>query len=109
MQCNTIQYLFLPCEDVFVEVVVQLLVSDVDAQLLKRVRRKVFKPENIQDTDCVGDLVWYGMYCMVLFGEGCEINIMEMYHLVWYGLVWYGMVWYCTVGANSSPITICIQ
>ena len=34
-----------------VEVVLQLLISDVDAELLKRVVLEVLKPENVQQTD----------------------------------------------------------
>ena len=44
-------YLLFPGEDVLVEVVLQLLVCDVDAELLKRVVLEVLKPENIQQPD----------------------------------------------------------
>jgi hypothetical protein len=41
-------YLLLPCEDVLVEVVLDLLVSNIDAQLFKRIPWKIFKPKNVQ-------------------------------------------------------------
>ena len=42
------QHLF-PSKDMLVEVKLQLLISHVDAELLKRVLAKVLEPENIQD------------------------------------------------------------
>jgi len=41
----------LPGEDVLVEVELDLLIGDVDAELLKRVPLKVFKAEDVQDAD----------------------------------------------------------
>lgn len=43
-------YLF-PGEDVLVEVELDLLIGDVDAELLKRVPLKVFKAKHVQNTD----------------------------------------------------------
>lgn len=43
-------YLF-PGEDVLVEVELDLLIGDVDAELLKRVPLKVFKAKDVQNTD----------------------------------------------------------
>ena len=39
----------LPGKDVLIEVVLDLLVSDVDAQLLKRVGLEVLKPKDVQE------------------------------------------------------------
>lgn len=46
----TVQYL-LPGEDVLVEVELDLLIGDVDAELLERVPLKVLKAEDVQDPD----------------------------------------------------------
>ena len=44
-------YRLFPGKDMLVEVMVQLLVRDVDAQLLKAVDRKVLEAKNVQDSD----------------------------------------------------------
>ena len=46
----------LPGKDVLVEVVLDLLIGDVDAQLLKGVDFKVLKAKDVQDAD-VGAIV----------------------------------------------------
>ena len=48
---NVMTYRLFPGKDMLVEVMVQLLVRDVDAQLLKAVDRKVLEAKNVQDSD----------------------------------------------------------
>ena len=58
----------LELEDVLIEVVMQPLVSVVDAELLKAVVAKVFKTEDVQHTDGVAmvlTVVFFGKKCMV--------------------------------------------
>lgn len=41
----------LVCEDVLIDVMLQFLISVVDAQLLKTVRLEVLEPKHVQDTN----------------------------------------------------------
>ena len=58
VDCLVVILLLLHLEDVLDEELLQILVGVVDAELLERVRSKVFEPEDVKHTD--GGLVLPG-------------------------------------------------
>ena len=44
--------LFLPAENILVEIVVHLFAGSIDAELLKGIVGQVLKPEDVQDSYC---------------------------------------------------------